>query len=849
MKTSIRFILSLILTLGLITPTLQAQDNATLQKIKLFPKQFAAFSANYPQEKVYLHIDNTAYYLDETIWFKAYVVRADQNSLSPVSKILYVELISPEGYVVDSKKLKVENGQCHGNFNPLSSNFAGFYEIRAYTSYMLNFGEKNYFSRVLPLYDKPKKPGEYIPPQMTDRLNSLRIPDIRNEYTQKEQVQVTFFPEGGNIISGLSSRVAFKATGKKGENLVVSGAVYNEKEEKAADFRTEYLGMGSFEFTPVSGKYFARVQYKNKEYKFELPAVLPRGYVMRVDNSADEKINVTIQKSSTTSDETLGLCISSRGLVYFEEVINTAGKNTFDLSFPKKKLPSGVTQITLYNTAGEIVSERLAFVNHHSEMKIDLTQNQTSYKPFEKVDMSFQLKDQEDNPVETSFSVSVRDATTSSTNPFSDNILTNLLLSSELSGYIENPDYYFQSDDNVRRHELDLLLLTQGWRRYSWKQMTGQSAFSLKYPVEKELVINGTVTSLLAKNKLKDVDITMLLGTSDSLPQLGKCKTDSAGNFNFILRDFKGEGKLTMQSRQDGKRKEMIIKLNRDFSPELKTYSFAELNIPQYFNTLASPVNVSELTTNKNDTAKKLSPTEYSKLPMDKKVILLTEVTVKDKRKPIKVSVKYDVAKELDKRKDAGEWIPSSVNTFLYFTSNYYNASTGMYKGKWVMFVREDVVAETNLDAPSSNGSEMDKVPGVSTLSGGEMPYLDEVESISFIEDHGSILRIGNGLIDPSSYVIALIRCKTNYRKEPYGIRDTSFRGFSYVKEFYNPQYDKMVLPDEKDYRRTLYWNPNVLTDKDGRANVSFYNNGSCKVMNVNAETVTSSGIIGVIHK
>ncbi|HET7733641.1 MAG TPA: hypothetical protein VFK73_07365, partial [Paludibacter sp.] len=150
MKTSSLFPKLLILLLSLIIPTLQAQDNASLQKIKLFPQQFAAFTANFPQEKVYLHIDNTAYYMGENIWFKAYLVRADQNSLSLISKILYVELISPEGYVIDTKKLKVENGQCHGNFNLVASNFAGFYEIRAYTSYMLNFGEKNYFSRVFP---------------------------------------------------------------------------------------------------------------------------------------------------------------------------------------------------------------------------------------------------------------------------------------------------------------------------------------------------------------------------------------------------------------------------------------------------------------------------------------------------------------------------------------------------------------------------------------------------------------------------------------------------------------------------------------------------------------------------
>jgi hypothetical protein len=849
MKTSSRILKLLILLLGLIIQTLQAQDNASLQKIKLFPQHFTAFSNNYPQEKVYLHFDNTAYYLDETIWFKAYVVRADQNSLSQISKILYVELVSAEGYVIDTKKLKIENGQCHGSFNPMASNFAGFYEIRAYTSYMLNFGKKNYFSRVFPIYDKPKKPGEYIP-QITDRINTLRIPEIRSEYGQKDQLAMTFYPEGGNSIAGLNSKVAFKTIGKKGENLIVSGSIYNEKDEKLVDFSSEYLGMGSFEYLPTSGKYVAKVQYNNKEYKFELPAALAKGYSMSVDNSLDDKINILISKNNNTTNEPLGLCISCRGVSYNVEQVDLGNKSSLNLLFSKNKIPSGVSQITLYNASGEVMCERMVFVNHHIRMKVDQSQSKSVYQPFEKVDMEFQFKDHQDNPVESTFSVSVRDATTSSSNPFSDNLLTNLLLSSELSGYIENPDYYFQSDDNVRKHELDLLLLTQGWSRYSWKQMIGKTPFALKYPIEKELVIDGSVASLIMKNKLKDVDITMVL-SSDSLPQYGRCKTDSAGNFNFVLRDFRGEGKLSMQSRQDGKRKEMYIKLNRNFSPEPKTYAFAELNIPQYFNTLRDSIIVSETKiVRQNDSADKQLQKEYNKLPMDKKVILLSEVTVKDKRKPIKVSVKYDVAKELDKRNDVGDWIPANVNTFLYFTSNYYNASTGMYKSKYVMFIREDVVAETNPDMTNANDSETDKLPALSnTQSGGEMPYLDEIESISFIEDYSSILRLTNGLIDPSNYVIALIRCKSNYRKEPYGIRNTTFSGFSYVKEFYSPQYDKMILPDEKDYRRTLYWNPDIQTDKEGKATISFYNNSSCKAMNVDAEMVTSTGIIGVFNK
>ena len=227
---------------------------------------------------------------------------------------------------------------------------------------------------------------------------------------------------------------------------------------------------------------------------------------------------------------------------------------------------------------------------------------------------------------------------------------------------------------------------------------------------------------------------------------------------------------------------------------------------------------------------------------------MLTEVTVKNKRKPVKVSVKYDVASEIDKRRDLGDWVPASLNAFLHFTCNYYNGSNGTYKGRYVIFVREEIERESGFDETNSNKEDI--MPSLrENQGGGVIPYLDEIESVSFIEDNNSILHIYNGIIDPSSVVIAVIRCKSNYSKEPWGIRNTRFNGYSYEKEFYSPHYDRMILPDEKDYRRTLYWNPDVKTNKDGKASITFYNNSSCKAMHVNAETVTATGLIGTMDK
>ncbi|MDP4271334.1 MAG: carboxypeptidase-like regulatory domain-containing protein, partial [Bacteroidota bacterium] len=485
-------------------------------KLTSFTQHFATFAKDYPQEKVYLHFDNTAYFLGETMWFKAYVVTAERNGLSSLSKTLYTELVTPEGNIVSTKKYKIENGQCHGEFQLPDSMYSGFYEVRAYTRYMLNQEKEYLFSRVFPVYEKPKKAGEYNLRKIRERYYSQRVPGQRKVYEQKGSLSMTFYPEGGNLVVGLKSKVAFKATGKEGENAIVSGEILDAQGNKVSEIETTYLGMGTFEFTPGAGKYTAKVHYNDKEYSVELPQALSAGFAMTVDNTDNDKINLLIQKSPQLVSDSLGITFSCRGKLYASDYAVMGAENMTALSIPSRMLPTGVSQITLFNRAGEVLSERLVFVNHNSQMKISAVQDKREFQPFEKVNMDFQLNDLKGNPVETTFSVAVRDAASSTYNPYNDNILSNLLLSSELKGYIENPGYYFESDDPARRAALDLLMLTQGWSRYVWKEMAGVTKHEVKHPIEKSLVIEGRVLSLSKKKPKPNVEVLMFMTLPDS---------------------------------------------------------------------------------------------------------------------------------------------------------------------------------------------------------------------------------------------------------------------------------------------------------------------------------------------
>ncbi len=859
MKLRLLFLL-IVLSFCYTTVSLHAQDSVALSKLKSYSQHILKFSKEYPQEKAYLHFDNTSYYLGETIWFKAYVVRAEYNSLTQLSKTLYVELVTPEGNVLDTRKLKIDNGQCHGDFLLRDSLIAGFYEVRAYTRYMLNQDKEYIFSRVFAIYDKPKNAGDFSIQTMWQRPFSLRVPTVRKEYNQKEELSVSFFPECGNLIAGIESKVAFKAMDKAGQNAIISGNVYDQAGKSVAEISTIYQGMGVFSYTPTAGKYKAKVQYNDKEYSFDLPNAQPRGYAMSIDNVGENQIDIILRKNPATKNESLGLTITSRGVLYGFKQVTWQNDSLAAFSIPQRLLPTGVTQITLFNVEGQILSERLVFINHHSQLKMDVVQNKGAYNAYEKVNLDFQLNDMKNQPVETTFSLAVRDAGTSSFNPYRDNILTNLLLSSELRGYIENPGYYFEKDTPARKAALDLLLLTQGWTRYVWQQMAGVTPFTVKHPIEKSLVIEGTVLSLLQKKPKANVDVFMTL-ICDSTSQRGSCVTDEEGRFNMELADFNGKGRLTIQTNEKGKKKEHIVKLDRVFSPESKIYAYQEKLSPENILIQKDTIAIKQDTTIIDQQEKQ--PEQKVKTQLDKKAQRLDEVVVKARKITRReaeslrnASVVYDVEKSTDELIDKGEDEPANILDFIRKSNQFFTFSTstsegwitGRYKGKNVIFCLNNNSLVDSIDKNKTIYNSYEKLANLST---------NEIETATVCELEGvSLFYLPPGRRDilcgfsGSEVVIFLYTYKDLHsRNNVYGIRQTNLQGYSAVKEFFNPRYDYTPLPNEKDYRRTLYWNPDVKTDANGKASVIFYNNSSCKSFNISAETVTENGVIGVINK
>ena len=493
------------------------------------------------QEKVYVHTDNTCYFVGDTLWFKAYVVRADNLHPTDMSHILYVELLSPDGLLVERQNIIVApEGYTCGQFVLRDSLYSGYYELRAYTRWNLNFNQREHrfnkddgwafynrrmaeeyfrlwdglYSRVLPIYSKPEEAGDY------DLRRIYQRPKTRLPQPKKDNLIVNFYPEGGTLVEGLPSRVAFEAVDQNGQVVDVKGTVW-AGDRQVADIATGYMGRGRFTVTPGRQQLEVRFRWHNKNYSFDLPKAESIGAVITLDGD-----RLQIASRNLPQDKQYAVSILCRGsLKYFEEVnlsgnSGDSGKSGTTLTLPLESLPAGVNDITLFDSEGQILADRLFFVsggNVDDELcgriepieSINALNATTTYAPYDSITIGLQLP-----TPETTFSLSVRDTRTDEPTYDDGNIMTSLLLSSELRGFIAHPAYYFESNDDEHRQNLDLLMMVQGWRKYKWKELA-DTAFVPQYQPETTMTVSGAVYKMLSIIPVGDMPIGEPMGIAE----------------------------------------------------------------------------------------------------------------------------------------------------------------------------------------------------------------------------------------------------------------------------------------------------------------------------------------------
>ncbi len=871
---------------------------ATIDSLRKFAGNIHQFNAIFPQEKVYLQFDNTSYYTGETIWFKAFVTSASDLSRAK-SKVLYVDLVSPAGEVLQQQKLMIVAGQADGSMSLVDVSTAqardkrgmleypsGFYEIRAYTSYMLNFDQNIVFSRVFAVFEKPKKEGDFYDSNPTIRLRKTdKNTDKRPKTEKTHDINCSFYPEGGHLIIGKPCRVAFKVTDETGFGTDAQVTL----QDSGITFYTVHDGMGEFTFTPQQRRNQVTITAGGKSGTFSLPQAEATGLALKVEPQENDEILVTVNGTDDFKGATLGMTLTCRGeLIDFGTIMTGSAPAQRTVSL--NGAPEGVCRIHLFDSNGTLYASRSIY--HHSLMAkspvLEVTTDKESYAPFDKVSMSFKLDDGHGNPFRDRFCLAVRDVRTQGSS-LADDLRTSMLLSSDLRGMIESPSWYFDSDSPERLHALDLLCMVQGWERYDWTTMTGQREFTEKHRIEESLTVNGWIMNSSGKKPLNDVEVNAALVPKDKkLTEKYRLKTDSTGYFGFDLGvDFYNKAKFSIGAHLNKKKRKLFgpearIVFERSIKPAVRAYQPQELVLK------SNLANNRKAGITRNEAEDEALPAVISQ----EKGYTLQAVDIEEERMYIDYFTfkAYDVVADAEADLDKGEYttdlygylqekgynvqldlsgVIDTINGFKPFF--YFHTSTRYFDNGLSDFPTSvdamDIKSIIVYDHPMTYWEIIQVCPLFDDfLNKGQLTQLG---SITYPRDKqpGAPLEYADMLMDdmPNSFInndtiidprqlerrriLIDILVKENREQSLYSElfninqRITTVDGYSQPYAFYAPEYPDGPIPGDVDYRRTIYWNPNVITDAEGKAQVEFYNSSITRRFSVSAAGITASGV------
>lgn len=971
------------------------------------------FGKNIPQEEVFLHLDNTCYFAGDTLYFKAYVRRSDTGKLTNLSQLLYAELWNQEGYMLERRLVKLKDGQGTGSIVLEDSLYGGFYELRAYTRWQLNWGEYQHphtwpaeqwffnkkmakefyrdyeklYSRIFPVYDKPTKPGHFYH-DMRER------PHMRYFHSdpKKAPPMVNLYPEGGVIVEGTKARVAFEANESDGEHLSGIMRLYGRGGQLLQEQRTENRGRGTLEFTYEPGVTYSAVftTDSNKVIRQRMPKAEKDGCAVRTDVGSRQLL-LTLQPRGEAANETLGVTVTVGGALHYFQKFRAQDTQ---ISIPTDSLPTGVAQVTVYNAQGRVYSDRLCFIRHQQDIE-DANMHfggiQASYEPFDSIHLSVE------NPMAagSTISLAVRDAATSEYLYDSSNILTEMLLCSQIRGFVEQPHYYFEKDDETHRRHLDLLLMVQGWRRHNWITMATPGIFHINHPYEKTPIYFGTVYRYLSighegfdgwsnmmDQEIQYYDFSRPEGSDwfthsktrksqGIIPLLGNAseERDKHNAYSYLLKDnesatFDGrnyydEGNLKREVRVHAEYRKQTDVGEECVYGDLTTQNGRfVLEMPSFYNQCILDLAASDTTKwdvplkstrkgrrllrKREKLIKKgravpslehqwvvQSETEYPEFyvrltpyyprfckpysfyhthvappregtaltPSLRDGRTLAQITVRSKHGGMHSfdashpAVVYDAYKTFNDCVDAGftpgwfagktsfsKWTERLLVGDMNMFRQYMTYGEYMYRNKKTYYgsevkrkwesewggMKDFIKLFPNNNNPFSYDNNLFSNSYFRGHTGGwstsnpfyysftrmddqtmRLNYLRTLKSVNLITDYAPRMEGSSHYVGSNQPTVDVgYSIYTDGVRPTYRDRHFVLQGYDVSEEFYSPCYRNRPLPDTQDYRRTLYWNPNLQLDKNGRAEVTLWNNGTSTSITVSAEGITPKGKI-----
>ena len=758
------------------------------------------YNRNYQPEKVWLHYDKDVYQAGETIWFKAYLM----DGLFPAqqTKTLYIDWVGDNGEVLSHTVSPVVEGTSNGQVD-IPENYSGqFIHVKSYTKWMLNFDSAFIYSKEIRIINKNN----------TSKTN-----------TPSPVTTLEFFPEGGDAIAGLSNRVAFKATDQFGLPVTIRGAVVDNKGTVIDSIRTQHDGMGSFVLTPVPGMSYSARWKENKGtvHTTDLPSIKSSGASLQVTIS-DNKRTVIVQSNNPTNEnyKLLHLIGTMNSGVAFKTDVNVSTSNISRKVIPTENLPSGILTITLFDAAWNAIAERITFIDN-GEYSFPTSLEVTHWGLNKRAQNDIQLN-VPDGLQGANLSVSITDAGIE--NDTSSNIITHYLLTGDLKGYVHNPSYYFASKADSVVHNLDLVMLTHGWRRFKWEDITKGKLPTILQPRDTSyLSLSGKVYGVTRSQLSGNENIFLFVTAKDSATQTVFTPIHPDGSFkdpNFIFFDTL---KVYYQLK------------SKLFSNADAKFMIDRLSTPNYINASKNFMKFRPVSDTTGFYRHTLLAAELLRLQRIEKGKLMENITVTSRSKPL--------LKQMDEKYTRGMF--SGGDGYQFDLANDPLAIGQMNVFNYL----QGKVAGLQINSSGST-------PTLSWRGGSPQLYLDEmpidaeflntipVSDIAFVKVFRPPFMGG---FNASGGAIAVYTRKgDDIKSKPGGLNTNTIAGYTPIREFYSPNYLRFDKRNEQaDLRTTLYWNPMVLVPA-GHTGVKlqFFNNDVSKAFRVVIEGVSKEGLI-----
>ncbi|MES2371294.1 MAG: hypothetical protein V4557_01860 [Bacteroidota bacterium] len=758
-------------------------------------------NSNYPQEKVYLQTDKTQYVAGESIWMKAWCTLEGVPSF--LSRILYVDLVNSSGKVVQKKMYRLDSlSSSAADFSIGGETLTGNYSINAYTLWMRNFPQY-LFKKDIFIYNNDYKP---------------QVPK-----NQVPMLKVQFLPEGGNLVAGIANRVAFKSVDNSGFPVEIKGVIQDNTGKAVTDFSTVHDGMGVVEITPEQGKTYTAVLpvAGGNNLTFLLPQAQEEGITMRIENSNPNRLVVLLNRTEKNKEKYAKLIIVAQmnQQPVLKAVLNL-DQGQMALPVSKKNLLPGIMHITVFTEQYEPLAERLAFIENYQLMKPTVKLDTVNKGARAGNQFSFDMG----NKIPIALSCLVSSAYLDTALYRESNIASSLLVTSDLQGYIHNPGYYFRNKEASTIKDLDLLLMTQGWRRFEWKKILNNDFAKLMYPVESAISFGGTVTKSDRTEVVKDGKVSFIIKGADSTSILAEATITDKGE--FLLKDitYMKDAKVAYMGT-NSKAATFIVDVKMK---------------PNYIDSLLTSINkptinldTTDLTNQKSLLARylfreiKLIDTGAGSGYLGNVSVTSKKISKEDSLNKEYAAGPFQMGKGIDPRdfkfartiwtiiQQAVPGVSVEGNPFDPTVS--FTRFTGL-GGTDATVAAEDEMSPQGLQETNGIAYFLNEVNVTKDVINSLQP--EDVALIKVLKAEGASLGATQGAI--------VIYTQKNFtaKKAPYEKTYTVEKkaGYSVARQFYRPEYTlNPTMP--LDSRVTLYWNANMKPAKDGKYRFRFLNN------------------------